>query len=272
MAHPFLELHRPIVFGHRGASGERPENTLPAFEHALSQGADILETDVHLCSDGAIVVFHDAQLDRTTDGSGPLASRSLAELKALDAGYRFTPDQGRSFPYRDQGVQISTLQEVFEALPGVRFNVELKGSEPRLVEGVLGLVAATGRAHLTLLAAEEEKTMRAVRECRRRLGVDTALGASVSDVLGFVRAALGEGPPPAEPMALQIPATFAGKPLATPELIAYAHHHGVQVHVWTVNEGAEMERLLDLGVDGLMSDFPGQLRSVVDRRRDAATP
>jgi glycerophosphoryl diester phosphodiesterase len=92
------------------------------------------------------------------------------------------------------------------------------------------------------------------------------MGASVGDVLGFVRAALAEGEPPAEPMALQIPPRFGGRPLVTPELVAFAHRHDVQVHVWTVNEEAEMERLLDLGVDGVMSDFPGRLRAVVDAR------
>jgi len=271
MGHPFFALQRPIVFGHRGASGERPENTLAAFEHALAEGADVLETDVHLSHDGEIMVFHDADLDRTTNASGPLARHGLASLRRLDAGYRFSPDHGRSFPYRDQGVRIPTLREVFEALPGARFNVELKCSEPRLVEGVLRLVAEFERAHLTLLAAEAEETMCAVHACRERLGIDTALGASVADVLGFVQAALGAGSPPAAPMALQIPASFAGRPLATPELIAFAHQHRVQVHVWTINDPREMQRLLSLGVDGLMSDFPGRLRQVVGQRSGGPT-
>jgi glycerophosphoryl diester phosphodiesterase len=106
-----------------------------------------------------------------------------------------------------------------------------------------------------------------VRAELARQGVRTALGASVGDVLGYVRAALGQGEPPPEPMALQIPPSFSGEPLVTPRLVEFAHARDVQVHVWTINDEPEMERLLDLGVDGVMSDFPARLRAVVDARR-----
>ena len=97
-------------------------------------------------------------------------------------------------------------------------------------------------------------------------GLAVAMGASVGDVVAFVEAARSGSAPPPEPMALQVPPTFAGRPLVTPELVGFAHRHGVQIHVWTVNETDEMRRLLELGVDGLMSDFPGRLRRVVDER------
>ncbi len=266
MRHPYFAVPRPIVFGHRGASGEAPENTLIAFERALAEGASILETDVHITRDGEPVIAHDPDVARTTEGRGRIAELGLDELRRLDAGHRFSPDGGKSHPYRGAGIRIPTLREVFEALPDARLNLEVKVNDPRLVEGVVRAVADFGRADRTLVAAAEDDTLAALRAELGRQGVAAAVGASVGDVLGYVRAALGEGDPPPEPMALQIPPHFGGRPLVTPELVTFAHRHDVQVHVWTINEEAEMERLLALDVDGVMSDFPGRLRAVVDAR------
>jgi glycerophosphoryl diester phosphodiesterase len=267
VTHPFLDLPRPIVFGHRGASGEAPENTLIAFERALDQGAAILETDVHMTRDGEVVVAHDPDVSRTTNGVGRIAELRFAELAALDAGYRFSPDHGATHPYRGAGIHVPTLREVFRRLPGARFNVELKSSEPRLVRALVALVAEHEREDLTLLAAAEEPTLAAVRAELARRGVRAALGASLDDVLGFIRAALGQGEAPRGPSALQIPPTFAGQPLVTRALLDFAHRQGVQVHVWTINDETEMRQLLGLGVDGIMSDFPARLRAVVDACR-----
>jgi glycerophosphoryl diester phosphodiesterase len=266
MTHPFFDLPRPIVIGHRGASGELPENTLPAFERALSRGAAILETDAHLTRDGEVVLCHDPQLDRTTDGSGAIEEHTLAELQRLDAGYHFSPDDGASFPERGKGIRIPTLRQAFEAFPGIRFNLEVKRNSAALIDATVAIVAEAGREATTLLAAEADDTMAALRARLAATGVRAALGAAVGDVVGFVRAAAEGGTPPPEPMALQVPPSFAGNPLVTAEFVAFAHRHDVQVHVWTINEAGEMRRLLDLGVDGVMSDFPGLLRKVVDER------
>jgi glycerophosphoryl diester phosphodiesterase len=269
MRHPFFDLPVPLVIGHRGASGELPENTLPAFERALAQGAVILETDVHPSRDGEVVICHDPDVARTTEGQGPVAGFTLAELQRLDAGYRFSPDGGRRFPARGRGIRMPTLREALEAFPGTRFNVEIKLNDPVLIDATLRVLAETGREKTTLLTAAEDDTMAALRAALRARGLAPAIGASVSDVVAFVRAAAsGDEPPPPEPLALQVPAHFAGNPLVTPELVACAHRHDVQVHVWTVNDRAEMERLLDLGVDGIMSDFPAILADVVGARRE----
>jgi len=266
MRHPYFDLPRPIPVGHRGASGERPENTLPAFARALEQGARILETDVHPTRDGAIVIFHDDRLDRTTDGSGPVAERDLAELRALDAGHRFTPDGGESFPFRGQGVRISTLEEAFEAFPDARFNVEVKAGDRAFLERVVAAVAAADRAERTLLTSGRDDAIAELRAVLADTGVPAAMGASTGDCIAFVKAATGGGAPPPEPMALQIPTAFGGQPLVTPDLLRFAHDHDVQIHVWTVNEPAEIERLLDLGVDAVMSDFPARVVEAIARR------
>jgi glycerophosphoryl diester phosphodiesterase len=266
MRHPYFDLPTPIVIGHRGASGELPENTLAAFERALSQGAVMLETDAHLSRDGEVVLSHDPRVDRTTDGSGAIEEYTLAELQRLDAGHRFSPDRGASFPHRGQGIRIPTLREAFEGFPRIRFNIEIKQNSLALIDATMRIVAEANRAETTLLAAAEDDTMSALRTRLAETGLRPAMGAAVGDIVGFARAAIAGRKPPPEPMALQIPPTFAGNPLVTAELVEFAHSHGVQVHVWTINDEDEMRRLLDLGVDGVMSDFPALLRKVVDAR------
>jgi glycerophosphoryl diester phosphodiesterase len=225
---------------------------------------------VHLTRDGEVVIAHDPDVSRTTNGAGRIAELAFRDVAALDAGYRFSPDGGASHPYRGRGLRMPALREVFRRLPETRFNIEVKVNDPRLVAGVVNLVAEHERAHLTLLAAAEDPTLAAVREALARRGVAAAVGASVGDVLRFVRAALGQGDAPKGPMALQIPPSFAGQPLVTKALVDFAHANDVQVHVWTIDEEEEMARLLALDVDGIMSDFPGRLRAVVDARRAAA--
>jgi glycerophosphoryl diester phosphodiesterase len=264
MRHPYFDLPRPIPVGHRGASGELPENTLPAFERALERGARILETDVHATADGVAVIFHDPTLERTTDGRGPVSARTLDELRDLDAGHGFTPDGGASFPHRGRGIGIPTLDEAFAAFPNARFNIELKAGDRAFVEGVVK--AAAPRADRTLLTSADDALMAELRAVLRDTGVPVAMGASTGDCVAFVKAASGEGPPPPEPMALQIPPDFGGQPLVTRELVEFAHAHDVQVHVWTINEPAEIERLLDLDVDAVMSDFPGRVVEAIARR------
>jgi glycerophosphoryl diester phosphodiesterase len=252
-----------LVIGHRGCAGEAPENTLPSFRRALEQGATVLESDVHLTRDGVPVLIHDERVDRVSEGSGRVADYDLAGLQALDAGFRFTPDAGRTHPFRGRGLRIPSLEEAFAALPGARFNLELKEDLPGLVERTLELVGRTRREGLTLLTAAEDALMARLRAALRAAETPVAVGASAGDVVAFVRAAREEAAPAPGPMALQIPREFGGQPLVTRELVAHAHRHGVEVHVWTINDPHEMRELFELGVDGIVSDFPGRLAQVV---------
>jgi glycerophosphoryl diester phosphodiesterase len=263
--HPFFDVPRPAVIGHRGASGELPENTLPAFERAVAQGAVILESDVHRTRDGALVLIHDDRLERTTDGTGRVADQTLEELRSLDAGHSFSPEKDGQFPYRGQGIQIPTLEELFEAFPDRRLNLEIKAAGA--IEATVAAVRTAGREDSVLLAAAEDSIMLALRRHLARVGVAPAVGASAGDVAAFVRAALAGSPPPPGPMALQVPPRVGAQPLVTAEFVRHAHEHGLVVHVWTVNDPREMHALLDLGVDGIMSDFPARIAAVVAERR-----
>jgi glycerophosphoryl diester phosphodiesterase len=264
--HPYLDLPLPIVIGHRGSAGTAPENTLESFSAALANGAAILETDAHLTRDGVPVLIHDDDVDRVSDGSGRVTRMTLEELSRLDFGHRFTPDGGATWPRRGRGVRIATLAEALEAFPDARFNIELKEEVEGLVERCVDVVAKAGREEKTLLTAGSDGLMQHLRRHLASTGARIAVGASAADVLAFVRTALDGTPPPAGPMALQIPESFGGRPLVTRELVDHAHAYGIHVHVWTINEPDEMNRLLDLGVDGLVTDFPGRMVEVVSAR------
>jgi glycerophosphoryl diester phosphodiesterase len=161
-------------------------------------------------------------------------------------------------------VRIPTLAEALETFPRLRFNLEIKERSPGLIERTLDLVA--GREDRTLLAAAADAIMADLRAAVARRDSKVAIGASAGDVLGFVRSALDGIPPPPGPMALQVPPDFAGRPLVTPRFVEHAHAHGLHVHVWTIDEPREIERLLDLGVDGVMSDFPARVVAAIARR------
>ena len=263
MRHPYFEVATPTVIGHRGAAGEAPENTLPSFERALAGGAAILESDVHLTRDAIPVLLHDDAVERTTEGRGRVAELTLGELQALDAGHHFSPDGGRTHPFRGRGVRVPTLSQALAAFPAARFNLELKDGGASLVARTLEVIEKAASAPRTLLTAGDDALMKQLREEVARTGASVALGASAGEVGDFLRCAIERKPPTPGPMALQVPPDFAGRPLVTREFVAHAHAHALVVHVWTIDEPAEMRALLALGVDGIVTDFPARLAQVI---------
>lgn len=271
--HPYVRAlpERPLVLAHQGGAGLWPANTMRAFERAVALGADVLEIDVHRTRDGRLAVRHDATLDRTTDGAGPVAQRTLAELAALDAGHWWTPEgthgpevaEGAAFPYRDEGWAVPTLSRVLTAFPEVPVNVELKPAAPDVAHDVCDAVRAAERETSVMVASFHGAALRAFREACP----EVATSAAPNEVITFLllsRARLA-GPyrPPFE--ALQVPEARRGVRVVTPSLLRAARAKGVDVHVWTVNERAAMERLLGLGVDGLISDRPDRALDAVGR-------
>jgi len=268
--HPYFNLPRPTILGHRGAAGPAPENTLVAFRRGLEDGAHAIETDAHVTRDGVPVLLHDATVDRTTDGSGPVGELDFESLQKLDAGFHYAApsDSAPEQPYRGQGLRIPSLREAFESLPEARFNIELKAHDEAFIERVVELILEFERESRTLLVAGEDKTQGLLRQVLVRTGAQPALGASLADVLDVVKSAVEQHPPATDSMALQIPRSFAGQPLITPSLVEHAHRHGIAVHVWTINDPEEMKALLDLGVDGLVTDWPGRMAKLIDTSND----
>lgn len=269
MKKSYFTAKPPRVFGHRGAAGEAPENTMVSFERAIACGVDVLELDVHATSDGRIAVIHDPTLQRTTNGSGLIREHAWAEVARLDAGHNFTPD-GRSFPFRAAGVQVPLLEEVLGRFAGECFNIEVKQADPPIAARVVDMVCACACAERVLLAAEDDGIMQQIRSAA---GGEIATGFSAGEAADFVYRLTSEqwGDYQPQGRALQIPTAFEGIELVNPRSIAAAHRLGLEMHVWTINDRAEMDRLLALGVDGIMSDLPALARAAVDeyRRRGA---
>lgn len=253
---------RPLTFAHRGGAGLWPENTLEAFRGAVELGCSHLETDLRMSRDGELVLFHDPVLSRTTNGTGEVSSLTLRELKELDAGYWFSPD-GQSYPARGRGLSIPTFAELIDAAPGARFNVEIKErGRPDLPRALWRFIQQRKLEDRIIVAAEKHPL---VRDFRRLSGGTVATSASRRECLKFWLASrLGvAGALDIRYQALQIPVTAGDLRLLTPQLLAAAKRLNIAVHVWTIDDPGEMHRLLDSGVDGLMSDHPDRLLTVV---------
>lgn len=254
--HPYL-AGSPLLIAHRGGAGLAPENTMAAFRNAVEVWrADMLELDVRTTGDGVLVVLHDETVDRTTDGTGRVGDLSWDQVKELDAGYRFTDPEGRR-SFRGRGVRVPTFQELLETFPEARLNVEAKDgrSAPILVD----LIRKHGAEERVLVAAEWEKNRRAVR------GYPGPWGASRRHIALFlVLLATPFGPfytPSCD--VLQVPESHKGIRILTPRFIREAHRRNIPVHVWTVDDAADMKRLLAWGVDGIQTDRPDILASVL---------
>jgi glycerophosphoryl diester phosphodiesterase len=254
---------RPLAIAHRGGAGLWPENTLYAFERAAASGVDVIETDVRATADGELVIFHDDALGRTTEGTGPVGSLTLAQVKGLDAAYRFTTDGGRSFPLRGAGVRVPTLREVFEALPRMRFNIEPKHAAPSLAAPLCRLIREHGMTDKVLVASFSGSVLAEFRRECPEVATSAATG-EVAHFLALEGAGLAASYSP--PMqALQVPEHAGGLRLLTRAFVEAAHGRNLRVHAWTVNDEAGMRRLLDIGVDGIMTDYPDRLLKVLGR-------
>jgi glycerophosphoryl diester phosphodiesterase len=247
----FFDFRRPLVFAHRGGSALGPENTLAAFDLGMRVGADGIELDVHLSADGVPVVHHDATLDRTTSASGPVVARTAADLARVDAGYRFA---GRGdFPFRRQGVGIPSLHDVLRRYPDVPLIIEMKVDSRDMGEAVAREVRAAGAADRVCVAGFGARSAVAARAALPEM----ACSASRSEArLAVYRALAGWPVRRARYGGYQVPERASLLRVVSPRFVRYAHEAGVKVQVWTVNDEADMRRLLSWGVDGLISDQP----------------
>jgi glycerophosphoryl diester phosphodiesterase len=259
-----LPAGRPLVIAHRGGEGIFPENTLAAFRGAGRLGADILEMDLRRTADGELVVIHDETVNRTTDGSGPVAGFTLEELKELDAGYRFRPpDSPEEFPYRGRGLTVPTLREVFSALPERHLIVEIKEDDPAAADAVIALVREFDRSGLTLAAGFHRDVLLRFR----KLSPETATHATKGEVTIFLPAAwLGlEGLFSPDYGAFLVPPREGVIPLTTRRFIRAAQNRNIFTAAWTVNGPAEMRRLLNRGIGGLITDRPDLARELIGK-------
>ena len=240
---PFLDTPRPHAFAHRGGAAHAPENSWTAFEHAVKLGYAYLETDARATSDGKLMAFHDRTLDRVTDGSGPIGSRTYPEVKAL----------------RVAGTEpVPLIEDLLGAWPGVRFNIDLK-DEPgiALLADVLRRTGAWDRVCVTSFSGSR------LRAARGLLGRPVCMATSPA-VIAAIR--YGGGLSAGRLDRWQVRCAQVPGRVASPSFMRRARALGLDVHVWTINDRAEMARLLDLGVDGIMTDDIEALREVLIER------
>ncbi|MBA2565268.1 MAG: glycerophosphodiester phosphodiesterase [Gemmatimonadetes bacterium] len=256
----FFDPPRPRLIAHRGASGTFPENTLPAFHGAVEAGAEMIELDVHLSADGIPVVIHDSTLERTTGSTGAVAELTAAQLAGVDAGYRFRPAGADGFPQRAAGIGIPTLADVLTGFPATRFTLEIKTADPALDRALERVLREAGAETGVLLACHDGDVIRRVRRSLRAYPTNVA----VDEVATFVKEGSVALPPAAR--AFQVPPRHGTRRLVTAAFVAAAQAAGCEVQVWTVNEPSAMHHLLDLGVDGVMTDHPERLLEVYRAR------
>ena len=254
MNHPFFH-DKVQIFAHRGNSRYFPENTIPAFTSAADLKVDCMETDIHLTIDGTCVIWHDDTLENLTGDQARICSKTLKELKSLDAGRNFSPDNGKTFPFRNTGIKMATLEEVLETLPKMKFNIDLKDNNRKLVREFVRIVRKHKAEGRILGASFHHENILQLRELIPELVTSfsekEARGIVVSQKTGFLRFKKNF---PAE--ALQVPEYLKGLKIVTPGLLKTLHAHNIFIHVWTVNNSTDMKRLFTMGVDGIFTDDP----------------
>jgi len=261
-----LRCDKVLNIAHRGGRRIRPEHTLLAYDQALEDGADILELDVGETSDGALVVMHDDEVDRTTDCTGLIKEMTFAEIRECDAGYEFTPDDGETYPYRGMGLVVPTLQEVFDRYPDVAFIIEIKQETPSIVDNFVQTLRDSGVEDKMIGSQFSDDVLAELRAAAPEIATNTG----VNETLVFWGKAFDDLDPEYEPPAefLQVPTQFdVGDRIVDvlhPGFIPRAHELDMYVHVWTINDEQEMRDLIALGVDGIMTDDPPLLTKVIN--------
>lgn len=250
--HPALSLARPLVYAHRGGAALRPENTVAAFTHGLGLGADGIELDVRLSRDGVVVVHHDPTLERTTNGKGRLRTYTADALAQLDAGFTFRGRDG-SFPFRGTDVRIPRLTDVLARFPHVPLIIEFKDNDPELARRTIEIVRTAGAMEHVVFGSFGARVLRAARELEPRIPTGSSQEESRWALYrSWVRWPLGE----TTYQEFQVPERSGMTRIVSPRFIAHARRAGLAVKVWTVDEEADIRRLVSWGVAGIISDRP----------------
>lgn len=237
-----------------------------ALDAAVKIGVDVLESDVHLTKDDIPILFHDEDLRRTTGVEGTVRQKTLDELLQIDLGHTFTVDDGVTYPFRGKGLGVVTLEEAFERFPDMVFNLDMKDTFLTAPMELARIITKMKRTDSVVVGSFHGDQLERFRE----LIPEVATSAHPGEVKRFVlNTKIGLPRIKKEDVpykAFQVPTKSGPLTVVTDKFVRKAHNYDIAVHVWTINEKDEMERLLDLGVDGIFTDFPSRLREVlVDR-------
>lgn len=260
-----LDPTQRLVIAHRGNSMHAPEDTLESLRQGMALGADGLEFDVRLSADGVPVLMHDPTLERTTDGTGRVAARTLKALRTLDAGYRFTRDGGRTYPYRGRGIQVPTLDEALEAFPAVPCIIELKA--PEATEPFIRTVERHGAKGRVLVGSFSDEVH--ARLEGRGFHV-TASRPAITQL--FFRSFTPLGAGTVTYPAYSVPNVWKHLPIPVRRFSRMLRKRGIPTHCWTINDPQVARRLWDGGVNAILSDDPGTMLALLGRTPGASPP
>jgi len=251
----------PRVVAHRGDSKNFPENTIDAFLSAIKMNIDVIETDVHLSKDNVVVIWHDDTLDRNTNGSGRIEDHTLEELLEYDAGYTFSKDGGKTFPFRSKGVKLCTLEEALIKCPNQRFNIDLKTNSLDIVDEFIKIVRENKAENRVCCASFHLSNLLAIR--KKAFDILTSVTTKevkpllIKQKLNILPKKLSD-----RKIIFQVPVSQGFIKVITPRFIKMMHKRGAIIMVWTINDEKEMERLFKMGVDSIMSDDPKKVIKV----------
>lgn len=249
-------MERPLILAHQGGEKEWPSNTLHAFGEAYKLGVDVLDTDLHMTRDGVLVLIHDTTVDRTTDGTGAVAELDWAHLEKLDAAYRFTLD-GKTFPWRGQGIRIARLDETLDAFPHWRLQIEVKQAPPEIAKVLGDLLREKNAEDRVLLSCFDPVVTAALR----RACPNVASSATPSEIRTMVIASWFhlEGLISPGYSCFQVPLKHSGLSLVTRRTVSACHSRGVTVLPWTLDTDAEVELCRTAGADGFNTNLPSKM-------------
>ncbi|HSJ87031.1 MAG TPA: glycerophosphodiester phosphodiesterase [Anaerolineales bacterium] len=260
----YRAIQRPLVIAHQGGDGVWPGDTMFAFENAVNIGADVLEMDAHITKDSQIVLMHDEKVDRTTDGSGLIEDLTLDQLKQLDAAYKWSNDGGKTFPYRGQGIQVPTLDELFQKFPQMRYVIEIKLTQNPIDKPLCELIRKYKMQEKVVVASFHDQAMQNFRATCPEVATSASRGEVTKFVLlgkiflsGLIAPKYESIQPPYDPKeSLNIP-------IMTKRFIREAHAKKLAVEPWTVNDPELMKQFIAWGVDGIMTDRPDLMVEVM---------
>ena len=262
--HPYFNPDKFLVIAHRGGRNLGPESTLYTFRKAIQLGVDVLEMDVRSTADGQLIILHDDTVTRTTNASGPVENYSLADLKKLDAAHRWSPDNGQTNPLRNTVVEIPTLAEVFDAFPQTKMNLEIKDARSDTIRSLCRLIRNHQMTQKVMVASFDADCLNEFRsECPP---VATSAGGSEAMLFYGLQKVYLEAAYSPDAQALQVPENFRDLRVVNRRFIKAAHARNMRVQVWTVNDRDAMQRLLNLGVDGIMTDDPQRLMELLKKQ------
>ncbi|HMB19974.1 MAG TPA: glycerophosphodiester phosphodiesterase [Spirochaetota bacterium] len=251
-----------MIIGHRGVPVEFPANTMPSFKRAEELDVDVINTEVYLSADGIPVIIQDENLEEISDGKGRVTEYTLEDLQQLDTGYHFTIDDGKTYPFRGKGLTFLSLEQLLTEFPHQHFIMDIMDNNPQLVDRFLDSISRCDAEDRVCAASRYASAMKRIRKKNPNL----ATSFSLWGVLGFYflfRSGILAMKQHFKGDVLQIPEYIGPSHLANGGLVRAAHDRGIKVYVWTVNDRQYIRRLLDIEVDGIITDNPELLKSLI---------